>query len=97
MENYKSQLKIGACGICCGTCGLYVKGICPGCNKTEEGVKFLKSINANCPVLECAVNRKIDVCSKDCDKFPCEKFKDWPLSNGWLEMYKSRIESKNQP
>ena len=85
------EIKIGACGICCASCGLYVKGICPGCNKIEEGVRFLKSINANCPVLECAVENKIDVCSKDCDKFPCEKFKDWPLSKEWLEMYKSRL------
>ncbi len=89
-----SKLKIGACGICCESCGLYTRKICFGCNKTVEGVEFLKSINKNCPILECAVNRKIDVCSKDCDKFPCEKFKNWPLAEGWLEMYKMRLKSK---
>ena len=94
MERNNKEIKIGACGICCESCGLYTKGICPGCNKTEEGVKFLKSINANCPVLECAVRNKIDVCSRDCKKFPCDKFKDWPLAKEWIEMYKERLKRK---
>ena len=85
--------KVGACGICCSSCGLYVKRICPGCNKTKEGIDFLKSINAICPVLECAVGKQINVCSKDCREFPCDKFKDWPLSKEWLEMYRSRLKS----
>jgi len=86
--------KVGACGICCSNCGLFVKGICPRCNRTKEGVEFLKSINANCPVLECAVEKKIDVCSKDCERFPCDKFKDWPLAEGWLKMYKARLKDE---
>ncbi len=85
------DIKIGACGICCTACGLYDKGICPGCNKTDEGINFLKGIGANCPVLECAVQNKKDVCSKDCERFPCDKFKDWPLVEGWLMMYKERL------
>jgi hypothetical protein len=92
MENSK-EIKIGACGICCSSCGLFIKGICPGCDKTKEGVEFLKSINANCPVLECAVEKKMSVCSKDCEKFPCDKFKDWPLSKEWLKMYKTRLKN----
>ena len=92
MKNNK-ETKIGACGICCTTCGLYIKKICPGCNKTDEGVKFLKNINANCPVLECAVENKIDICSRDCDKFPCTRFKNWPLTEEWLQMYKSRLKT----
>jgi len=88
-----NEVKVGACGICCSTCGLFVKKICPGYNKTKEGIEFLKSVNANCPVLECAVENKVDICSKDCEKFPCEKFKDWPLSDEWLEMYKTRLEA----
>lgn len=87
----KPKTKIGACGIFCSTCGLYVKGICPGCDKTKRGVEFLKSINANCPVLECAVEKGVDVCSRDCENFPCEKFKGWPLTEEWLEMYKARL------
>lgn len=93
MEN-KSKIKIGACGICCTTCGLYVKGICLGCNKTKEGVEFFKSINANCPVLECAVEKGMSVCSKDCQEFPCSKFDEWPLAKEWLEMYRARLKSR---
>jgi len=51
----------------------------------------LKSIDANCPVLECAVEKEIDVCSKDCKKFPCSKFEGWPLTKEWLKMYKTRL------
>jgi len=92
MEN-KSNIKIGACGICCSSCGLYVKGICPGCDKTKERVEFLKSIDANCPVLQCAVEKEIDVCSRDCKEFPCSKFEEWPLAKEWLEMYKTRLKT----
>lgn len=87
-------MNIGPCGICCETCGLYTKKICTGCEKTEKNIEFLKSINANCPVLECALKNKVDICSRDCSNFPCEKFKDWPLVNDWLEMFKSRLNSK---
>ena len=92
MENNKN-IKIGACGICCTTCGLYVRKICAGCNKTKEGVEFLKSINANCPILECAVGKGMSVCSKDCKEFPCGRFDGWPLVKEWLEMYKTRFKS----
>ncbi len=84
-------MKVGCCGICCDTCGLFVKKICTGCEKNIKNVNYLKEINANCPVLECAVNNKIDVCSRDCAKFPCEKFKDWPLADEWLGMFKNRL------
>jgi len=87
-------MKVGACGICCESCGLYVRKICTGCEKTPKQVAFLKSINANCPVLECAVENKIDVCSRDCNKFPCEKFKGWPFADDWLDMFKNRLKTK---
>jgi hypothetical protein len=87
-------MKVGACGICCETCGLYTKKICTGCEKTQKQVGFLKNINANCSVLECAVKNKIDVCSKDCNKFPCKKFKNWPLADEWLEMFEGRLKTK---
>ena len=92
MEN-KSNIKIGACGICCSSCGLYIKGICSSCDKTKEGVELLKNIDANCPVLECAVEKEIDVCSRDCKEFPCSKFEGWPLAKEWLEMYKTRLKT----
>ena len=91
MEEQKKEIKIGACGICCSSCGLYVREICTGCNKSKEGVEFLKKINANCPVLECAVENKVDVCSRDCEKFPCDQFQNWPLSEEWIKMYKERL------
>lgn len=87
-------MKVSACGICCETCGLLTRKICSGCEKTQKQVDFLKSINASCPILECAVNNKIDVCSRDCSKFPCEKFKGWPLAKEWLEMFKARLKSE---
>ncbi len=81
---------VGCCGICCSTCGLHVKGKCAGCTKTQEVVDKLNEEGVGCPVLECAVNKKIDVCSRDCQKFPCEKFDGFPLSQDWIDMYKSR-------
>jgi hypothetical protein len=87
-------MKVGACGICCDTCGLYTRGMCLGCEKTQEHVDFLKGINANCPVLECAVERGIGVCSRDCKRFPCERFEGWPLSKDWLGMFRDRLKSK---
>lgn len=91
MKNQK--VKIGACGICCSSCGLYVKKICSGCEKTQKAVNFLKSINASCPILECAVVKKVAACSKDCSMFPCKKFTGWPYADEWLAMYKNRIKT----
>ncbi len=56
----------------------------------------MKSIDANCPMLECAVKNKIDVCSRDCRKFPCEKYKGWPLTDEWLRMYKERSKGNKE-
>jgi len=87
-------MKVGPCGISCETCGLYTEGLCEGCELSKERVKMLKEIGKNCPMLECAVERDIEVCSRDCGEFPCEKFEGWPLSQSWLEMYKSRSEKE---
>lgn len=91
------KLQVGACGICCDTCGLKAEGICQGCvagNDPEaiKRVEFLKSINALCPVLDCAVKKKIAFCSRDCNEFPCKIFEgEYPYSRAYLEMYKSRV------
>jgi hypothetical protein len=37
---------------------------------------------------------EIDICSRDCGKFPCDRFEEWPLAKEWLEMYKARLKSK---
>ena len=89
---------VGACGICCDVCGLKVKGICQGCcpgndPNAVKKLEFLRSINAVCPILECAAKRGIAYCSRDCEEFPCKIFMDaqYPFSRAFLEMYKSRL------
>ncbi len=88
-----SNLNLGACGICCESCGLYNHGVCSGCQKTQKHVDFLKSIGSNCEVLECAVKNKVNVCPKDCHKFPCGNFDEGPFSKAWIEKYKKKINS----
>ncbi len=88
--NQKNKFLVGCCGICCSTCGLYIKKICEGCTKTQESINSLNKENLGCPVLECCVKKKNKICSKDCDLFPCIKFEGWPLHEEWLGMYKNR-------
>jgi len=85
-----NEVLVGCCGICCTTCGLHTKGICQGCTKTQEAVDSLNKEGIGCPILECCVKRNIDVCSRDCDLFPCKNFEGWPLHEEWLNMYKNR-------
>ena len=95
-------MQVGACGVCCDACGLKGKKICPGCwpgndSNASKKVKFLKSINVVCPVLDCAVKKKIAFCSKDCDDFPCQIFDgEFPYSKGFLDMYRSRVQKKDE-
>ena len=93
-------MKIGACGIACEVCGLYVRNICEGCGpgtleSNKERVEMLKDRGVLCPVLECAVKNSVDYCSKDCKEFPCARFKKdpFPYSHIYLEMYESRKSS----
>ncbi|OGF24882.1 hypothetical protein A2331_03395 [Candidatus Falkowbacteria bacterium RIFOXYB2_FULL_34_18] len=86
----KDNHLVGCCGISCFACGLYVKNKCEGCTKTQEAVDSLNKEGIGCSVLECAVKKEVDVCSRDCQDFPCDKFEGWPLSQEWLDMYKSR-------
>ncbi len=86
----KKNNLVGCCGIACHTCGLFVKKICLGCEKTQEAVDKLNEEEVGCPVLECAVEKKKEICSRDCKNFPCEKFDGWPLSGEWLGMFKAR-------
>jgi len=93
-------MRIGACGIACEVCGLYVNGICEGCDagtaeSTPELVEKLRQLGVLCPALECAMKRKIAYCSKDCKDFPCEIYKTalFPFSKEFLEMFESRKNS----
>jgi hypothetical protein len=47
-----------------------------------------------CPMLSCAVERKVGYCLRDCDDFPCEIFSrsDYPYSEGWMSMQARRRE-----
>ncbi|MBS7251912.1 MAG: hypothetical protein KIH08_15175 [Candidatus Freyarchaeota archaeon] len=55
-------MQVGSCGICCDACGLG-GNLCSGCMpgsdpSASKKVKFLKSINALFPVLDCAVKKE---------------------------------------
>jgi len=99
-QKEENKMQVGVCGICCDTCGLKTKGICQGCvaGDSPEAVKkveFLRSINALCPVLDCAVKKKIAFCSRDCKEFPCQIFEgEYPYSKAYLGMYKGRMQQK---
>jgi hypothetical protein len=103
-------MPVAACGVSCDVCGLYVKGICGTCAAgTEERAlqkldEQMELINMHCPILACAVERKVGYCLKDCEEFPCTKFESgfeslmgpgsYPYSRGFLAMFKARIGKK---
>jgi hypothetical protein len=76
--------------------GFNARGKCEGRIKIQEAIDELNKKNIGCPMLECAVQKNINICSRDCKKFPCKKFIDWPLSSEWLEMYKGRNGQRRQ-
>lgn len=88
----------GACGVNCLTCKLGVSGQCTPCgpgtgdNAVKKLGVQLSSLGGYCPILRCAVDRKIGFCMRDCGLFPCKIFKDrdYPFSQGYLEMQKRR-------
>jgi len=65
-----------ACGVSCDVCGLYAKGICSTCvagTDQRAGKKLdiqMQTIKMQCPILTCAVERKVGCCLKDCVEFP---------------------------
>jgi hypothetical protein len=58
----------------------------------------------HCPLLECAVERKVGYCLKDCEEFPCSKFETgfesvqgpgpYPFSTSFLNMFNRRTGRK---
>jgi hypothetical protein len=94
-----------ACGISCDVCGLYVKGICQTCapgtdpRAQEKLDTQIRNIKMHCPILECAVEKKVSYCVGDCDEFPCRKFENgfeavgygpYPYSATCLAMFRRR-------
>ena len=100
-------MPVAACGISCDVCGLYVKGLCGTCSAgTDERAQKkldtqMQLINMHCPILACAVEKRIGHCSRDCKEFPCTKFESgfesrmgagpFPYSITFLEMFRRRI------
>jgi hypothetical protein len=89
-------LPTGACGINCDVCRLNVLGVCsscgPGKSLEAEGkmAAQVRILGAPCPILECASNRGIDYCLRDCEEFPCERFSAYPFSEAFLKMQERR-------
>lgn len=100
-------MPVAACGICCDVCEFYVKGICVPCaaGTNADGVRQkqdaeIKKLGMGCPILQCASEKKIAYCTRDCQDFPCEKYRtgwaSWmgpgpcPYSESWLAMFPRR-------
>lgn len=97
----EKHIHIAACGICCGVCGLYLKGICLPCGlglkKDEEVVERkmeeqMRNLGRTCSKLQCVINKRIGYCMRDCPEFPCKSYEErpFPYSEGFLNMYKTR-------
>lgn len=88
----------GACGINCLTCGLMRQGKCSPCAAGREPqaqkklAAQLSLLGGVCPILQCAVQRKIAYCSADCELYPCHHFLDgsYPFSREYLDMQMRR-------
>jgi hypothetical protein len=82
-------MRIGACGLACGVCRLYLEKKCVGC---LAGTKVKRK--PRCQILECAWKRKVAFCPKDCREFPCFEFyegKGRPLSKERLNYFKKKL------
>lgn len=90
-------MSVSACGICCDVCGLYGKGTCGGCVAGTDERAQMTVITMHCPILACAVEKKVSYCLKDCKEFPCNKFESgfdslaagpYPYSSSFLKMFR---------
>jgi hypothetical protein len=88
----------GACGVNCYACKLFVDGKCSPCGSgrsaqaTKKLAAQLRLLGGVCSILNCAVERKIEFCLRDCEAFPCQHFKSgpYPFSEGYLQMQSRR-------
>ena len=88
----------GACGVQCDVCRLHRMGICSTCGAgtSSEGQDKLAAQKAlfgsPCPVLACAVKRHVGYCLRDCNRFPCEVFREseYPFAGAFLDMQERR-------
>ena len=88
----------GACGIDCDVCRLNLLEICSTCGSgmSQEGreklAAQLRIMGTPCPILACALEKRIAYCTRDCEDFPCDSFKrgPYPYSQGYLNMQERR-------
>ncbi len=93
----------GACGIDCTVCRLHVLGVCSTCGAAtslaarEKKDAQVRLFGNACPMLACAMERKIDYCSRDCNEFPCDIFSQnaSPYSEVFISMQKRRREESD--
>lgn len=70
-------MTISVCGLVCDECEHFQK-LCKGCNHVKGKTFWAKDHLENkiCPLFDCAVNKKnLNSCG-NCNKLPCNKFKD---------------------
>jgi len=100
----KHRTATGACGIDCTVCRLHVTGVCSSCGSGQStaGKEKLAAqhrlFGQGCAILECAVERNVGHCLRDCEEFPCDVFSSgpYPYSRGFLDMQKRRREEIGQ-
>lgn len=86
-------MNVGTCGMCCDTCGLLSK--CMACGSAQSKQAELKMeaqkklLGHACQFIECAREKGLEYCSRDCNDFPCEKYRGgpYPYSEGFIGMY----------
>jgi hypothetical protein len=77
-------------------------GICSTCGsgRSQEAenkvAAQLRILGSPCPILECALESQIEYCPRDCDSFPCDRFRagPYPFSQGYLNMQQRRRNEK---
>lgn len=66
---------IGACGVCCSVCRVYLSGDCAGCARGDN-CSAEKIIESACPILRCAFSKQVPFCVRDCADYPCAFYQD---------------------
>ncbi len=97
-------MSTGACGIDCNVCRLHINGVCSTCGSglSPEGREKLAAqqrlMGLGCQILECAIERGIAYCTRDCDAYPCETFTDsnYPYGPKYLAMQARRRKEASQ-
>lgn len=59
---------------------------------SRKRAEMERIFGTGCPILVCAMERGVEYCLRDCDRFPCVQFKDghYPFSEGYLAMQERR-------